>query len=469
MPQAALDTPAETRPRTNTVVVVLAFAGIVVALMQTLVIPLIPALPRLLSASPSDATWAVTATLLAGAVATPVVGRLGDMYGKRRMLLVSLGLLVVGSTVGALSTTLAPMVIGRTLQGLAAGVIPLGISIMRDVVPAERLGSATALMSASLGVGGALGLPAAALIAERADWHVLFWTAAVLGALAAVGVRALVPESILRSGGRFDLPGAAGLSVVLVCFLLAISKGAEWGWTSALTLGLLAAAAVALLLWVWWELRTGAPLVDLRITGRRQVLLTNVASAVFGFAMFANSLVVPQLLQLPAATGYGLGQTMLAVGLVMAPSGLVMMAMAPVSARVSRARGPKMTLMLGAAVVAAGYGLSLVSMSTAWHLVAVSSVIGAGIGLSYGAMPALVMGAVPVSETAAANSLNTLMRAIGTTISSAVAGVVLTRLTTAFGSVTVPSENGFRIVMAIGAAAALVALAIAAFLPGRSR
>jgi MFS family permease len=460
---------AETGPRTNTVVVVLAFAGIVVALMQTLVIPLIPALPRLLSASPSDATWAVTATLLAGAVATPVVGRLGDMYGKRRMLLVSLGLLVVGSTVGALSTTLAPMVIGRTLQGLAAGVIPLGISIMRDVVPAERLGSATALMSASLGVGGALGLPAAALIAERADWHVLFWTAAVLGALAAVGVRALVPESILRSGGRFDLPGAAGLSVVLVCFLLAISKGAEWGWTSALTLGLLAAAAVALLLWVWWELRTGAPLVDLRITGRRQVLLTNVASAVFGFAMFANSLVVPQLLQLPAATGYGLGQTMLAVGLVMAPSGLVMMAMAPVSARVSRARGPKMTLMLGAAVVAAGYGLSLVSMSTAWHLVAVSSVIGAGIGLSYGAMPALVMGAVPVSETAAANSLNTLMRAIGTTISSAVAGVVLTRLTTAFGSVTVPSENGFRIVMAIGAAAALVALAIAAFLPGRSR
>jgi MFS family permease len=456
-----------TTPRANAVVVVLAFAGIVVALMQTLVIPLIPELPRLLGAPASEATWAITATLLAGAVATPVVGRLGDMYGKRRMLLISLSLLVAGSAVGGLSNSLAPMVVGRTLQGFAAGVIPLGISIMRDVVPAERLGSATALMSASLGVGGALGLPAAALLAERTDWHILFWTSAVLGVLATVLVRTLVPESGVRTGGRFDLVGATGLSIALVCLLLAISKGEDWGWTSGVTVGLFGASAGTLLLWGWWELRIREPLVDLRISARPQVLLTNIASAVFGFAMFAMSLVVPQLLQLPTATGYGLGQTMLAVGLVMAPSGLVMMAMAPLSARISKAKGPKVTLMLGAVVVAAGYGLSVVLMSTTWHLVLVSSVIGAGIGLAYGAMPALVMAAVPVSETAAANSLNTLMRSIGTSISSTVAGVVLTTMTTAFGAATVPSENGFRLVMAVGAVAALAALAIAAFLPRR--
>ncbi|MFG1705330.1 MFS transporter [Nonomuraea sp. M3C6] len=454
-------------PRPNTVVMVLAFAGIVVALMQTLVIPLIPQLPKLLGASPSDATWAITATLLAGAVATPVVGRLGDMYGKRRLLLVSLALLVAGSVVGGLSDTLGPMVVGRTLQGLAAGVIPLGISIMRDELPAERLGSATALMSASLGVGGALGLPAAALLAERADWHVLFWTAAGFGVLATVLVLTLVPESAVRSGGRFDLVGAAGLSAGLICLLLAISKAADWGWTSALTLGLFAASAVVLVSWGWWELRAGQPLVDLRTTARRQVLLTNLASAVFGFAMFAMSLVLPQLLQLPKLTGYGLGQTMLVVGLVLAPSGLVMMAMAPLSARISRARGPKVTLMIGAAVVAAGYGLSVVLMSAIWHLVLVSAVIGAGIGFAYGAMPALIMSAVPVGETAAANSLNTLMRSIGTSMSSAVAGVVLAQLTATFGSITVPSENGFRLIMAIGSGAALVALAIAAFIPGR--
>lgn len=452
-------------PRANTVVAVLAFAGIVVSLMQTLVIPLIPRLPSLLDASASDTTWAITATLLAAAVATPVIGRLGDMYGKRRMLLISLALLVTGSVVGALSDTLTPMVVGRTLQGLAAGVIPLGISIMRDELPAERLGAATALMSASLGVGGALGLPAAALLAERADWHMLFWTAAGFGVLATVLVARLVPESAVRSGGRFDVAGAAGLSIALVCLLLAISKGAAWGWTSGLTLGLFLASALTLALWGRWELRSARPLVDLRTTARRQVLLTNLASAVFGFAMFAMSLLMPQVIQLPKATGYGLGETMLTVGLVMAPSGLVMMAMAPLSARISKNQGPKVTLMIGALVVASGYGLNIALMSAIWHLVLVSCVIGAGIGLAYGAMPALVMAAVPVSETAAANSLNTLMRSIGTSISSAVAGVVLAEMTITLGSTTLPAQSGFRVVMAVGAGAALLAFVLASFLP----
>ncbi|APU15511.1 MULTISPECIES: MFS transporter [Actinoalloteichus] len=454
-------------PRTNVVVSVLAMAGIVVALMQTLVIPLIPELPRLLNATTADASWVITATLLSAAVATPTIGRLGDMYGKRRMLLVSLALLVTGSVIGALSNSLAPMIVGRVLQGLAAGVIPLGISIMRDELPAERLGSATAMMSASLGVGGALGLPTAALLAEYTDWHVLFWASAVLGATAAGLVFALVPESRIRTGGRFDLVGAIGLSTALICLLLGVSKGADWGWTSGLTTTMFAVTAVVLAAWGWWELRTRQPLVDLRTTMRRQVLLTNLASAVFGFSMFAMSLVMPQLLQLPTATGYGLGQPMMTVGLVMAPSGLVMMAMAPVSARISRLSGPRTTLMVGAVVVAAGYGLSMVLMSAIWQLMLISSIIGAGIGIAYGAMPALVMSAVPVSETAAANSLNTLMRSIGTSLSSAVAGVVLAQLTITLGSTAVPSQNGFRVVMAIGAGAALAAAVIAAFLPRR--
>jgi MFS family permease len=452
--------------RPNLVVLVLALGGIVVSLMQTLVVPLIPRLPALLNASAADTTWMITATLLAGAVATPVVGRLGDLYGKRRMLLVSLVLLVAGAVVAALSDTLGPMIVGRALQGLAAGVIPLGISIMRDELPAERLGSATATMSASLGVGGALGLPAAAFLAENTDWHVLFWTAAGLGLLVTVLVSTCVPESSTRARGRFDLVGAAGLSAALVCLLLAISKGAAWGWTSGVTLGLFGAAAAVLLLWGWWELRTASPLVDLRTTARRQVLLTNLTSAVFAFAMFAMSLVLPQILQLPVATGHGLGQSLLVTGLVLVPSGLVMLMIAPLSARITSTAGPKVTLMLGILVVAAGYGLGVGLMSAVWQLLLVSAVIGGGIGLAYGAMPALIMGAVPVSETAAANTLNTLMRAIGTSVSSAVAGAVLAQLTVRFGPAAIPTEGAFRLVMALGCATALVALAIAAFIPG---
>jgi EmrB/QacA subfamily drug resistance transporter len=452
-------------PKPNAVVAVLAFAGIVVALMQTLVIPIVPELPKLLDAPASDTAWAVTATLLAAAVATPVVGRLGDMFGKRRMLLVSIVLLVTGSVVCALSESLVPMIVGRGLQGLAAGVIPLGISIMRDELPAERLGSATALMSASLGVGGALGLPTAALIADNFDWHVLFWSSAGMGVVAFTLVSALVPESRVRTGGRFDFIGGIGMAAGLVCLLLGISKGADWGWGSGTTLGLFVAAVVVLLVWGWWELRVEQPLVDLRTTARRQVLVTNLASIALGVSMFAMSLVLPQLLQLPEQTGYGMGRSMLVAGLVMAPSGLVMMATAPVSAAVSRAKGPKVTLMIGALIVAAGYGLNIVLMSEVWNFVMVSCVIGAGIGFTYGSMPALIMSAVPASETAAANSLNTLMRSIGTSTASALAGVILAQMTTDLGGYALPSENGFKTVLALGAGAALLAFAIASFIP----
>lgn len=373
---AAAGTPAP--PRSNAVVAVLALAGIVVSLMQTLVIPIVPELPKLLDAPASDTAWAVTATLLAAAVATPVVGRLGDMVGKRRMLLTSIVLLISGSVVCALADSLIPMITGRALQGLSAAVVPLGISILRDTVSAEKLAGSTAVMSASLGVGGALGLPTAAFIADNWDWHILFWTSAALGVVAFVLVLLVVPESENRVGGRFDLVGSLGLSAGLVSLLLAVSKGGDWGWTSATTLGLGGAAVLILLAWGRWELRAKQPLVDLRTTAKRQVLFTNLASIALGFSMFAMSLVLPQLLQLPEQTGYGLGRSMLTVGLVLAPQGLVMMVMSAVSAGITKAKGPKVTLMIGSLIVATGYGLNIVLMSEVWHLVLVSCVIGAG-------------------------------------------------------------------------------------------
>ncbi|MFI1924552.1 MULTISPECIES: MFS transporter [unclassified Streptomyces] len=454
-------------PRSNAVVAVLALAGIVVSLMQTLVIPIVPELPKLLDAPASDTAWAVTATLLAAAVATPVVGRLGDMVGKRRMLLTSIVLLVSGSVVCALADSLVPMIAGRALQGLSAAVVPLGISILRDTVSAEKLAGSTAVMSASLGVGGALGLPTAAFIADNWDWHILFWTSAALGVVSFLLVLLFVPESQNRVGGRFDLVGSLGLSAGLVSLLLAVSKGADWGWTSGTTLGLGAAAVLLLAAWGRWELKAKQPLVDLRTTAKPQVLFTNLASIALGFSMFAMSLVLPQLLQLPEQTGYGLGRSMLTVGLVLAPQGLVMMVMSAVSARITKAKGPKVTLMIGALIVASGYGLNILLMSEVWHLILVSCIIGAGIGFTYGALPALIMGAVDPSQTGAANSLNTLMRSLGTSFASAIAGVILAQMTTDFGGYALPSENGFKVVMAIGAGAALAAFLLATFIPKR--
>jgi len=457
--------PTTQSPPTGPIVAVLAFAGIVASLMQTLVIPIIPQLPEYLGASPSDTAWAVTATLLAAAVAVPTMGRLGDMFGKRRMMLISIALLVAGSVVCALSSSIVPMIIGRGLQGLAAGLIPLGISVMRDILPPQKLSGAVAVMGASLGVGGALGLPIAAVIAEYSDWHMLFWASAVLGLVAAVLVVRVVPESPIRTGGKFDFVGAISLAIALIALLLPISKGSNWGWTDTKTIGLLVISLVAFLVWGWWELRTDKPLVDLRVSARRQVLLTNAASIVFGFAMFAQTMVFPQVIQLPEATGYGLGGSMLLSGLVMAPSGIIMMLISPFGSRLTNARGPKTTLMLGAVVVAIGYGVGVFAMHSIWQMVMIALIIGAGTGLAYGAMPALIMSAVPPTETGAANSFNTLMRSLGTSFASAIAGVILANMTMALGSATVPSENAFRVVMALAACSAITALIITVFLP----
>ncbi|MFW3461169.1 MFS transporter [Streptomyces microflavus] len=456
--------------RPGGVVGILAFAGIVAALTQTLVVPLIAQLPTLFDTSASNASWVITATLLAAAVSTPVAGRLGDMYGKRRMLLVSLVPLVLGSVVCALSSSVVPMIAGRGLQGLGMGVVPLGISLLRDVVPAEKLGPSIAIMSASMGVGGALGLPFAAAIAENTSWRVLFWVVAALALAVGALIRTLVPaDRPAGESGGFDLPGAIGLGSALIALLLAVSKGADWGWGSPTTLALFAAALVLLPAWGWWELRLRDPLVDLRVTARPQVLMTNTASVLVGFAMYAQSLVVPQLLQTPEATGYGLGQSMLAMGLWMAPAGLMMMVMSPVGAKLSAAKGPKVTLAVGSLLIAAGYGLSVPLIGSGpWSLLIVTLVCNSGVGFAYGAMPALIMSAVPQSETASANSFNALMRSIGTSFAAAVIGVVLARMTTDFGGFPLASENGFRVAMLIGCGVGLAAAVVAALIPVRT-
>lgn len=452
--------------RTGGVVATLALAGTVAAIMQTLVTPLIAEMPQLLHTTSSNAAWVVTVTLLVAGVCVPVSGRLGDLVGKRRMLLVCAVPLVIGSVVCALASSVVPMIIGRGLQGMGMGMVPLGIALLRDVVPAEKLSGSIALVSASMGIGGAIGLPLAAAVAQYANWHALFWGAAGLALLIGTLIFFLVPDVPAGAKGQsFDAPGAVGLAIGLVSLLLAISKGADWGWGSGTTLGLFALAVVALLAWGCYELRTRDPLIDLRTTARPRVLFTNASSILIGVGMYAFMLIAPQLLQFPEATGYGLGQSMLATGLWMAPGGVMMMIVSPLGGKLINARGPKITLICGALVIAAGYGLALMLMGSAWGLMIVGIVINSGVGLAYGAMPALIMSAVPLSETAAANGFNTLMRSLGTTIGSAVIGVVLAQMTISLGGYTLASEDGFRTGLTIGCGVALVSAAVALLIP----
>ncbi len=445
---------------------VLAIAGLASSFMFTLVVPIQSKLPELLDAPREDTAWVVTSTLLAAAIITPISGRLGDMYGKRRIVLVLLGLLVLGSVIAALSPGIVGIIVGRTLQGAVVGVVPLGISILRDVLHENRVDTAIALISATLGVGGALGLPISAFITERSDWHVLFWVAAGLGVVVFALVLWIVPVSVLRTAGRFDFVGAAGLSLGLLGILLAISRGNDWGWLSAPVLALGLGGLAVLVAWGWFELRIAEPLLDLRVAARRPVLLTNIASVAMGFSLFASNVVYPQMLELPVATG-GFGLSLLAASLVVMPAGIVMMVLSPFSGRLARTIGPKLLLVMGAISLILAYGFTLLFSSEVWHLVAANFLIGAGIGFGYAAMPMLIMRSVPQSETGASNGLNALFRSLGTSTAAAVVGAVLATYTVSYEGTPVPSAAGFQLSFVLGGVAAVIALVVALFIPRR--
>ncbi|WP_326697710.1 MFS transporter [Streptomyces sp. NBC_01754] len=444
---------------------VLAFCGVVVAIMQTLVVPLLPHIPELTGATPAAASWLVTVTLLTGAVFTPVLGRVGDMYGKRRVLLVSLGLLVVGSVLCAVSSHIGVLIAGRALQGAAIAVVPLGISILRDELPPERVLSAVALMSSSMGIGAAVGLPIAAVVIQNFEWHTMFWVSGAIGLLDIVLVLRYVPESPLRTRGRFDAPGALGLTAALVCLLLAVTQGGGWGWTSPLTLGLLVASVVIALVWGAYELRVSSPMVDLRVSARPAVLLTNIAALLIGFAFYANSLVTAQMVQEPKATGYGLGASLVVSGLCLLPGGVTMVLLSPVSARISAKHGPKTSLGLAAGIIAVGYGVRFFTSHSLWLIIAGATVVAAGTAIAYSALPALVMRGVPVGETGAANGLNTLMRSVGQAFCSATVAAVLANMTFVAGGRTAPTLGAYQLVFVIAAVAAVLALVVTLCMP----
>jgi MFS family permease len=457
---------AHTTPeRARLELLVVGFAALAVSLTQALLIPVLSTLPVTLDTSASNVEWLLTSTLLVGAVAVPLFGRLGDMFGKRRMMLVALGALVVGSLITCFTSNVALLIVGRAIQGASVATIPLGISLLSATLPRERVGSAVALISAMLGVGGALALPVASLIGEHADFHALFWITAVGGILAFAAVVLVVPESRNRSGGRVDLVGAVLLSATLVALLLPLAQTATWGWGSARVIGLLLAAVVLLLLFGWSQTRIDQPLVDLAALRRRPIVLTNLTSILFGFALFASMIGTAGYVQAPEESGYGFGSSILVSGLVMLPSGLMMLVFAPVAAKLIAVRGAPQTLAIGATIVGLGWLMRIVVTGSLWEVVVGSTVIGIGTGIGYAAMPTLINEHTPADELAAANGLNTLARSIGTSLASAIGGSLLAATTITLGGYELPSLTAYRELFALCVAASAVAALLALTIP----
>ncbi|MEV7914084.1 MFS transporter [Streptomyces griseus] len=463
-PGALTFTPAATAQRTRPALVltVLALAGMVFAMLQSLVSPALPVLATEFNAPQNDLSWIVTAYLLAASVATPIAGRLGDMYGRRRVLLITLAILAAGALVAALADNLPLLIAGRALQGAGGAVLPLAFSIVRDELPPQKVGLAVGLLSALLGVGGGIGSVAAGPIIDHLSWNWLFWIPLILIGLAALGIALLVPASPAGTRGRVDFLGATLLSAALVCLLLPLTNADNWGWSSPLVISLFSAATVFLLLWGLAARRTTNALVDLNMVTHRSVWPINLAALGFGFATFGPFLLVPQLLQAPTETGYGFGKSVTEAGAYLLPATIAMIIFAPLSGALDRRFGSRLPLLTGSILTASSFTLLATARQSPWHVMAAMTLTGIGLGLSSAALTNAILSHVPRSKTAAATSINTLLRTIGGSISTAVLATILTIGATHDG---LPGDASFTYGFTICAAAVVLAAIGAILLP----
>src|SRR3954466_1758391 len=347
-------TPPVERQHYNATLAILAIGALAFALAQTTVIPALVSLQQAFGVGPNDITWMLTAYFLAASIATPILGRLGDMYGKERFLAISLAFFAAGSVLCALSDGLGLMIAGRALQGVGGGVFPLSFGIIRDEFPLPRVPTGIALLGATAGIGGAIGLPLGGLLVDRASYHWIFWISAAMAVVATLATIRFVPESPVRTPGRVDVAGAGLLAVGLCTVLIAISRANEWGWTSDRTLGLVAAGIAVLVGFVAFERRHPAPLINMRTLSRPPVLITNISTVLVGFGLFGTFILIPQIAELPTGGDVGLGLDATQAGLLMAPGGLMMLVAAPLVGRISERVCSKLPLAAGAAIAAVG-------------------------------------------------------------------------------------------------------------------
>jgi EmrB/QacA subfamily drug resistance transporter len=465
------------RQHYNVTLAILTLAGIAYALQQTMVVPALPTLQNELHTTTTWVTWVLTVYLLVASVATPVLGKLGDQYGKERLLVICLCLFLAGSLAAALSWNIWALIASRALQGCGAAVFPLSYAIIRDEFPPEKVGMAIGLVSAVFGIGGGFGIVLSGLIVDNTSWRWLFIVGAGTIAAAVVLVHRFVPESPIKSPSRVDFVGAALLSGGLVAMLVALTEGESWGWLSGRTLSLAAAAAVLLVVWGIAELRVAEPMVDMRMLAKRQVLFTNLAAIVAGFAMFGSFVLVPNFVEIPHEfptsvqhlVHYGFDASVTKAGLYLLPSSVALLFAGPLAGLIGRYVSSKWPLAIGLVLVAAAAASLAFWNDRPWQILAAMPVLGIGVGFAFAAMATLITEAVRPSETGVATGMNTVMRTVGGVVGGQVGAALLAAHTVA-GTRGVPAVTGFEIAFAISAVAALVGAGVAVFVtPPRLR
>ncbi len=441
----------------------LTVGGISFALMQTLVVPALPFFQREFDTTASWVTWIATGFLLSSSVCTPILGKLGDAYGKKRLLVISLGIFGLASLGAAFAWNLQSLIAFRVLQGAGAAVFPLAFGIIRDEFPPEKVGLGIGTVSSVFGAGGGIGLVLSGVIIEHLTWQWLFLVGAVPVLLSVGLIHRFVPESPITTPARPDYLGALALSAALCTLLVAISEGANWGWTSPGVLGLVAASAISFAIWIRIERRVPEPLVDLHTFTRREMAATNVTTLLIGFSMFASFILLPAFVGIPRGLPeevarrlqYGFGASPVEVGLFFLPSSVAMMVAGPIGGMLGTRFGPVVPLRIGILLAAAALALFAGEHDQSWMIYVWMTIMGVGIAFSFAALGSLVIANSKPHETGVASGMNTIMRTVGGAFGAQVAAAIISANTLA--GTEIPLERGFTLAFAMGAIGALIA------------
>ena len=410
------------------------------ALLQSLVNPALPTIQAALHTTQTDVTWVLTAYLLSASIFTPIMGRLGDRSGKKKMLVIALLALAVGSLIAALATTLPIMIVARVIQGVGGGVLPLAFGIIRDEFPAEKVGGAVGLISALTAIGVGLGIVLAGPIVSALDYHWLFWIPLIMIVAATLAAQFLVPESREKTAGRINWWAALLMSGWLVALLIAVSKAPSWGWVSAPVLGLLGAAVVLGVIWVLVENRSENPLIDMKMMTIRPVWATNLVALLFGAAMYALFGFLPAFLQNPPAAGYGFGASMTMAGVMLLPLAVFMFLAGLVAGRLAQRFGSKLVLITGSLIGFVAVLMLALAHTQEWEIYVATSLTGIGLGLAFASMSNIIVNAVPREQTGVASGMNANIRTIGGSLGAAVMASIVAANVAPSG---LPAESGY--------------------------
>lgn len=430
--------------------------------LQTIVIPVIGDVAEQLGAPLDEVGWILTANLLGAAVSTPIIGRLGDHYGKRPVILAVLAVVAAGSLAAALTTSLGVLIAARVLQSTAYGLFPLAVGVLRDELPDDRLLPALALLSALLSIGGGAGLITTGLLAaDGGDYRRIFWLSLAATVLPLVMCRFVLPRrAVPPSGDGVDWWGGLLLGASLVLVLLPLSQGPDWGWLAPVTVGCLAGAVLAGWAFVFVERRLPAPLVSPQLLAHRPVLVTNVAAVLLGVAAFSSFLGISQFVQQPRAGGYGFGATVLETSLVfLLPGTVAGVLLSPLTGRFMHRYGAR-PLLAGATAIG---GVSFLTL-TVWHaqpwqLVVFGTVSSVGNGIAFAAIPSLLVRYVDRSQTGVATGIASIGRSVGSSVASALAATLIASvLATDSGRTSVVA---YQAIFLVGAGSFLAITAVA--------